>query len=213
MFKWKLYLPALYIAIVPLIFGYLGKPTEMGLAAITSCLLFVFLNLEQFQSFKGAGFEATMREVDKVVNEAYATIEKLQDVAAALAEPIVVSITMEGRMLERIRKESKVELIQEIEKSLIGVGVSTDKVANVTKTFYSAVKDDYTRGILSQITQDEDAPEPLKLSAKMLNEDLPDDFDIVQYLAESNWQPSDKIAELLKDLKFFKEQHKYRTNQ
>ena len=213
MFKWKLYLPALYIAIVPLIFGYFGKPTEMGLAAITGCLLLVFLNLEQFQSFKGAGFEATMREVDKAVTEAYATIGKLQDIAASLAEPIVIDILMRGKVWggPLHLREANLSQIQAIEKSLVGIGVPIEKVDSVIGIFYRAIENEYIYHIITAIQADENAPEAIKSYIEIPQNSRSENFDIFPLIEESNWQYSNRITELLEDFKFFKEHHKYKN--
>ena len=140
----KLYLPAAYTAVFPLIFGFMGRPAEMALAAATGLLLFAAVNLEKFESFKGAGFEAKLREA---VNEAYATIERLQDVAAALAEPIVLSIAMQGRLLEQITLKGKFARIADIEDKLQAIGVPRKKIEGATEDFYTLVTMDHVRKV------------------------------------------------------------------
>ncbi len=44
------------------LFGVFGKPTEMGLAIVAGCLSLAFANLDKVAKFKGAGFEAEMRD-------------------------------------------------------------------------------------------------------------------------------------------------------
>jgi hypothetical protein len=202
-----LYLAAAYTAIFPLVFGFMKMPTEMGLALVTGCLLLAFLNLEKFESFKGAGFEATIR---RAVDEAYATIERLQNIAASLAEPIVVSITMEGRMFQYIPNEAKLEQIKDIEKTLSAVGLSTDKVIGITKFFYSVIENDHVKKILYQISNETSVPTSLRDSAKLLQESMPENFNIIQHLADSGWTPNGETSELLADLQFFKDKHSFR---
>lgn len=49
-------------------FGYLGKPTEMGLSILAGVLSLAFTNIDKISKFKGAGFEAEMRnKVDAMV--------------------------------------------------------------------------------------------------------------------------------------------------
>ncbi|MDP3795594.1 MAG: hypothetical protein Q8R06_00390 [Polaromonas sp.] len=43
-------------------FGYIGKPTEMGLSILASVLALAFTNIDKIRKFKGAGFEAEMRD-------------------------------------------------------------------------------------------------------------------------------------------------------
>lgn len=55
---------AAFIALLVLSFilGLLGKPTEMGLSILAGAIALSFLNIDKIKRFKGAGFEAEMRE-------------------------------------------------------------------------------------------------------------------------------------------------------
>uniref|UniRef100_UPI00405761D4 hypothetical protein n=1 Tax=Candidatus Electronema sp. TaxID=2698783 RepID=UPI00405761D4 len=44
------------------LFGSFGKTAEMGLAIVAGCLSLAFANLDKIAKFKGAGFEAEMRD-------------------------------------------------------------------------------------------------------------------------------------------------------
>ncbi len=63
------------------VFGLMGKSTEMGMAVVASALLLVFLNLEKFSKFKGAGFEAELRGK---IDEADIIIKQLKELAISL---------------------------------------------------------------------------------------------------------------------------------
>lgn len=203
----KNYFAVAYTAICPLIFGFLGKPTEMGLSAVTGCLLLAFLNLEKFESFKGAGFEAKLKQA---VVDAYATIEKLQKLAASLAEPIVMSITMENRLMQYISMQGKILQIKEIEDSLLKIGVSEEDAKKATSFFFDVIKDDHIKRILYQIPKEEGAPENFKESAKGLQESRPDEFDIHDFIRGSQWTPNGETAQLLSDLEYFQTKRKFR---
>lgn len=43
-------------------FGYVGRPTEMGLSIAAAALALAFCNIDKIRKFKGAGFEAEMRD-------------------------------------------------------------------------------------------------------------------------------------------------------
>jgi len=45
-----------------LLLGLLGKPTEMGLAIAAGSIGLAFANIDKIRRFKGAGFEAEMKE-------------------------------------------------------------------------------------------------------------------------------------------------------
>lgn len=44
-------------------FGYLGKPTEMGLAIIAGALGLAFANIDKVSEFSGGGFAAKMKDI------------------------------------------------------------------------------------------------------------------------------------------------------
>lgn len=77
------------------IFGLQGMTVEMGIAVVASAIFLAFTNLDKFASFKGAGFEAELRQV---VNEANATIENLKDVAGPLINTSLIALTRAGRL-------------------------------------------------------------------------------------------------------------------
>ena len=83
------------IVVIPaLIFGYLKQPTEMGLAIVAGAIGACFLNLDRIQRFRGAGFEA---EMQRAVEEAYATINNLKEVAKPLILSTLQILTFNGR--------------------------------------------------------------------------------------------------------------------
>lgn len=45
-----------------LYFGYVGKPTEMGITIVAASIALAFLHIDRIRRFKGAGFEAEMYE-------------------------------------------------------------------------------------------------------------------------------------------------------
>jgi len=75
-------LPCLIVSVA--YFGYMRQPTEMGLAIVASAFIGVFVNLDKFAKFKGAGFEAELRET---INEVNATMDQLK----GIAEPLIAA--------------------------------------------------------------------------------------------------------------------------
>jgi hypothetical protein len=76
------------------IFGLKEMPTEMGIAVAASCIFLAFANLEKFSEFKGAGFQAKLKEA---VEEANATIENLKEVAKPLIKTNLCVLAESGR--------------------------------------------------------------------------------------------------------------------
>jgi hypothetical protein len=53
-----------------MIFGCLGKPTEMGLAIVAASMALVFSDIDKFQSFNGAGFSAVLRnQIEAIIDK------------------------------------------------------------------------------------------------------------------------------------------------
>jgi predicted transcriptional regulator len=70
--------------------GFLGKPTEMGLAIVAGSLGFIFSNFEILAKIKGPGFEAEMRErkaAESVIAEQTDNIEHLRALAFQIDSP------------------------------------------------------------------------------------------------------------------------------
>lgn len=96
-------------------FGINKMATEMGISVVASALVLAFINIEKFEFFKGAGFEAKLKEVKKATDEAYATIEALKAVAAPIIAENLHSITWAMRLTQRNIKE-KIEIKNELDK-------------------------------------------------------------------------------------------------
>lgn len=52
----------------PVLFSLIGKPTEAAVCIVAACLALVFIDLDRYESFKGGGFEAKLREVKAKVD-------------------------------------------------------------------------------------------------------------------------------------------------
>jgi hypothetical protein len=127
----------LIIVIPGLIFGLLDKPTEMGLAIVAGAIAAAFLNLEKIQRFKGAGFEAEMKaEVQQVVNEAYATMDKLREIAKPLIITCLNTMTVQGRFFSNSEVPVKVELQSEIKKAINSLSINDQNVSEALNKFH-----------------------------------------------------------------------------
>ena len=72
------------LLIGPLVLGWMGKTSEAGLVIVSAVMALAFSDIERFTSLKGAGFEATFRDVQ---NKIEAITEKVTEPAAASDEP------------------------------------------------------------------------------------------------------------------------------
>ncbi len=69
-----------FLPLASFYFGYMGKPAEMGLAIVAGAIALAFANIDKIRKFKGAGFEAEMREQREQLDTMIAkTSEPLKD--------------------------------------------------------------------------------------------------------------------------------------
>ncbi|NRB40722.1 MAG: hypothetical protein HRU20_20010 [Pseudomonadales bacterium] len=81
-------------------YGFIGKPTEMGLAIVAGALGLAFSNIDRISRFKGAGFEAEMRMVHTIIdNQTEPSPEQKAD-----AKNSQVITALENRVLKRLQK-------------------------------------------------------------------------------------------------------------
>lgn len=80
--------------------GFLGKPTEMGLAIIAGALGLAFSNIDKLSKFKGAGFEAEMKMVEAII-ESQTEPSSEQKEEARRADAITDN---ENRVLKSLQK-------------------------------------------------------------------------------------------------------------
>jgi hypothetical protein len=197
-----------YIFIVPVTFGFLEKAGIMTASILAGCLILAFAYIDKVKKFKGAGFEAEMREA---INEAYATIEKLQDVAVMLSEPIVTEVTMHKRMMQYIPLKYRFEQIKEIESSLRNLGVAKEKINKTTEFFYSVYRGDHIKKVVYAIIQDPNAPDTLKANLEKYKEgEIPVEFNIAQLVSNSDYRPNNEVTELVKDFEHYDKERTFR---
>lgn len=100
-----------------LVFGFMGKTVEMGLAIVAGGVAGAFLNLDKFERFSGAGFEA---ELKKAVEEAYATVNNLKDVAKPLIMISMSNLTYSMRFggMDFQEKNNHSKELEKISQSL-----------------------------------------------------------------------------------------------
>ena len=94
-----------YIALIVSIFlfGLKSLPTEMGLAISACALYLAFVNIDKFRKFKGAGFEA---ELKQTIDDANATIAQLKAVAHPLIETNLIILAKANRLPDSPFKKS-----------------------------------------------------------------------------------------------------------
>jgi len=120
-----------------LLFGFQGKPTEMGLAIVAGAVASAFLNMDKLQRFKGAGFEAEMKaEVKQVVDKVHATLDNLRDVTRPLLISTLETLINQGRF-GSINANTKHQLLADVLKTADSLQIcSEEPLIELKERFY-----------------------------------------------------------------------------
>lgn len=132
--------------------GLLGKPTEMGLIIIAGSISIAFLNIDRIQRFKGAGFEAEMRQA---VEEAHATLDQLRNLAVASTESSLTTL-MAGSFMSGISSEKRLDVHDRLIQTLKELGVKRSEIDKAEHLWKKGVGVIYHRGIGKNLAQQDD---------------------------------------------------------
>lgn len=134
---------SLLMLIFAMVLGLLGKPTEMGLIVVAGSISIAFLNIDRIQRFKGAGFEAEMKQA---VQEAHATLEQLRALAAASAESTLTTL-MAGNFFDGTTLSTRLDLHDRLVRSLEEIGVPRPQINEADRMWKSGIGVIYHRGV------------------------------------------------------------------
>lgn len=197
------------LVIIPTFFGASKMAAEMGLSIGAISLALFFANLGKFSKFKGAGFEAEMRNA---VRETYAALEELKELALSLSAPIVNELAVSGRMLQYIPLKYKLERVEKIAKTLENLGAKKSEIEEACSTIYSRVHDDHVKAILRSLkTANTDKQDVLKgieegdVSAWNVEK-------IRDFIENNNMVCGDEVKESIKDFEYFSQHKKLRRD-
>ncbi len=124
-------------------FGVMGKPTEMGFIIVAGAIALAFLNIDKIQRFKGAGFEAEMK---RAVEEANATIEQLREVAATSSEAILTDL-MAGNFMSGTTLKKRLDLHDQLISNLKDIGASEKQIKKADEMWRKGIGIIFHRGI------------------------------------------------------------------
>lgn len=198
-----------------MIFGFYGKPTEMGLIIVAGSISIAFLNIDRIQKFKGGGFEAEMREANEVVEKANDTIEQLRKLAASLVESDLV-VLMGGNFISSTTLSKRLEVHDSLISSLEEVGVSKQQIEKADKMWRKGVGVIYLRGIICCLGEQKEistinfdaslkareASDQLHRLLDFNNWDAPSSKEIKEFI-ESKSLMTQQLSDLIDDYAFF----------
>lgn len=205
--NWLNYILIGALVIIPTFFGAFKMATEMGLSIGAIVVALFFANLDKFSKFKGAGFEAEMRNA---VRETYTALEELKELALSLSAPIIDELAVSGRMLQYIPLKYKLERVEKIAKTLAKLGAQKEEIEEVCSTIYSRVHDDHVKAILRSLkTANKDKQEVLK---ELEEGDVSgwNDEKLHDFIETNNMVCDDQVTESLADFEYFSKNKKLR---
>lgn len=133
------------LVILPTVFGWFGKTAEMGVIIVACSLALCFANLHKIESFKGAGFEARMR---KAVEEAYATLERVQELVRPVARSNIANVAY-GDRWDSVDRETAHQLMAELSGLVPSLELQADlKIQKMVADFYNLHANDHLRFLL-----------------------------------------------------------------
>jgi hypothetical protein len=177
--------------------------------AIMSALFFV--NLDKFDRFKVTSkllsLEADLR---KTIDQAYAAIKDLKDLALALAEPMIADLTMSGQIFRSLTVEYKLESVGKIADTLLKLGASDKEIEQSCGFIYKRVS-----GVLANVALVSIRPEKweeLDFFKGFSDWDFPEwNRAKIEKFAKENALPiNDEAKEWLEDIDYFAQTKKLR---
>lgn len=161
--------------------GFFDKATEMGLAIVAGALGLAFANIDKIHKFKGAGFEAEMKDL---VKEGHDVIDSLKELGIALSKPIMLYMAIGDRMASP-KDSFKVSTRNQVVSTLEKLKATEDEINGVTGSLDHIIECDLAHVVISRIQ----ASSTIQLSEKendeikriypKLDKEFEKDFDAV----------------------------------
>jgi len=214
--NWTFVIFMFYTIVVSSIFGYLDKTTAMGLSIALGAIGMAFSHIDKIKRFKGASFEAEMKEV---VSEAYATIEQMKYLAALIGEFAFTFIQGEGRA-GGIEPNIKIDLDIKIVSLLEKIGLSKEQIINAKEHSNRYILHDHVYHIFRVLEREninkeltkkltDELEDTMQSIVRNKNNSLIDPKELRKYLKQHN-AITQNIGILLDDLEYFYNNKKLR---
>lgn len=141
------------IMIPVIIFGALGMSVEMTIVLFAGFASAVLMNIDKFKSFKAGKLEAKLREADKVIEDAHATIGQLKEVAEPLLNTNLVSLIYDG-YFDGMDIEDKLIVFEDLYKIENNLNLKSDTTSELMNKAKKAIAHHLFRDIGSAINRD-----------------------------------------------------------
>lgn len=195
-------------------FGSLGKPKEMGISIVGGAIAMAFVNIDKIQKFKGAGFEAEMKEV---INEANATLKELQEIASTISEVSLYQLT-ESRFSGNFSFRKKLEIHDQLIDKLKAINIKDEQIEKIEKVWNKGIlltyKNQITKeaqGLFDEVEEINAIHEKLSKLINFKELEMENSINFRKVLKENN-AINDTINILLDELQEFENTFTFQKN-
>jgi len=119
--------------VLGLYLAYLKDVASAATCLTTGIVLFVFSNLDLFESIKAPGIEATMRTIDAKVQEVQALAKKVASTSSVTAEFCMEIMARIGRLSGPIPRPQALQLVMKMRDQLRTLDVDEATIAEIMK--------------------------------------------------------------------------------
>ena len=188
-----------------LIFGFMGKPTEMLIALFAGFTSAVFINMDKFSSFKAGKLEAKLKEADEVIKEANVTIEEVKEISIPMMNYLLSHLVW-GEKVIGMPPHDKEELYNKLVANFEKLDVKNEELSRLFEYAKPIILESYLRLINNHISNELKVHELLRKSDEEsfrfnLNVDT---LSLREELKrEDNY--NENVEEAIKDFERFKE--------
>lgn len=116
------------------VFGWLSKPTEMGLVIVAGAFGMAFSNIDKFKKVSGAGFSAELKEIKEKTNEANITFENIKNLSGRLVASIQ-ELMISDNSLGGIGSPEMLMIKKNLDKLIDQFGLANNDLLETNKRF------------------------------------------------------------------------------
>ena len=189
----------------PMAFGILEKPMEMRIAVVVGAIAAAFFNIDKFKRFKGAGFEAELKEA---VDKAYATLDSLKELAKPLILATTDILTSAGRW-GGMDAHQKHVFMKDLEQTARSLSLRDKELEDAKEKFYRFHTWDHLNHFIRKASEAKniDNATRQRLSARINyhSHDFPTKKELFDILGSRADDLSENVAEALNDYLYYVE--------
>jgi len=128
-----LFITTLGLLICGVMLSFKGQSGSATATYGVAILCLIFTSLQEFEWFEGFGVKA---KLDKKIKEADDAIKKLKEIAIPFSELLLTQTARSGRLGTMIKRRERYRLVKDIEKPLLGLGVTEQELEKIKKDWY-----------------------------------------------------------------------------